>query len=41
MNVAWAYGPPTERKVAVKLIREAYENSITFFNTEGSVRPLY
>lgn len=33
MNVAWAYGPPTDRKVAVKLIREAYENGVTFFDT--------
>jgi len=33
MNIAWAYGPPTDRKEAVKLIRVAYECGVTFFDT--------
>jgi aryl-alcohol dehydrogenase-like predicted oxidoreductase len=33
MNIAWAYGPPTDRKEAVKLIRAAYERGVTFFDT--------
>lgn len=34
MNLAGMYGPPTERKVAVKLIRDAYEQGgATFFDT--------
>jgi aryl-alcohol dehydrogenase-like predicted oxidoreductase len=33
MNFAWAYGPPTERKHAIKVIRAAYERGVTFFDT--------
>ncbi len=33
MNVAWAYGPPIERKDAVRLIHDAYERGVTFFDT--------
>ncbi len=33
MNVAWAYGPPTDRQQAVKVIRAAYERGVTFFDT--------
>jgi aryl-alcohol dehydrogenase-like predicted oxidoreductase len=33
MNVAWAYGPPIDRQQAIKVIREAYERGVTFFDT--------
>jgi len=33
MNVAWAYGPPINRNDAVRLIRDAYERGVTFFDT--------
>jgi aryl-alcohol dehydrogenase-like predicted oxidoreductase len=33
MNFAWAYGPQTDRQQAIKVIREAYERGITFFDT--------
>jgi aryl-alcohol dehydrogenase-like predicted oxidoreductase len=33
MNVAWAYGPPTSKEQAVKLIRAAYDRGVTFFDT--------
>jgi aryl-alcohol dehydrogenase-like predicted oxidoreductase len=33
MNFAWAYGPPTDRQQAIKVIREAYERGVTFFDT--------
>jgi aryl-alcohol dehydrogenase-like predicted oxidoreductase len=33
MNVAWAYGPPTSKEDAIKLICAAYERGVTFFDT--------
>lgn len=33
MNIAWAYGPPIDRNDAIRLIREAYERGVTFFDT--------
>jgi aryl-alcohol dehydrogenase-like predicted oxidoreductase len=33
MNFAWAYGPPTDRQHAIKVIRAAYESGVTFFDT--------
>ncbi len=33
MNFAWAYGPPSDRQQAIKVIRAAYERGITFFDT--------
>jgi aryl-alcohol dehydrogenase-like predicted oxidoreductase len=33
MNFAWAYGPPTDRQHAIKVIRAAYELGVTFFDT--------
>lgn len=33
MNIAWAYGPPTDRKVAVELIRNAHQAGTNFFDT--------
>jgi aryl-alcohol dehydrogenase-like predicted oxidoreductase len=33
MNIAWAYGPSIDRTDAVRLIREAYDRGVTFFDT--------
>lgn len=33
MNVAWAYGPPISKQDAIKIIRAAYDSSVTFFDT--------
>lgn len=33
MNVAWAYGPPPDRSEAVRLIRSAFDQGVTFFDT--------
>lgn len=33
MNIAWAYGNPPTKEDAVKLIRNAYEQSVRFFDT--------
>jgi aryl-alcohol dehydrogenase-like predicted oxidoreductase len=33
MSFAWAYGPPTDRQHAIKVIRAAYERGVTFFDT--------
>ncbi len=33
MNIAWAYGPPTDPQHAVRLIRAAHERGATFFDT--------
>jgi aryl-alcohol dehydrogenase-like predicted oxidoreductase len=33
MNIAWAYGNPPSKEDAVKLIRNAYEQGISFFDT--------
>lgn len=33
MNVAWAYGPPVDRKTAILLIRAGYDQGVTFFDT--------
>jgi aryl-alcohol dehydrogenase-like predicted oxidoreductase len=33
MNVAWAYGNPPSKEDAVKLIRAAYDQGVTFFDT--------
>jgi aryl-alcohol dehydrogenase-like predicted oxidoreductase len=41
MNIAWAYGPSTEKRQAVKLIRAAYENGTTFFDTAEVYGPFY
>lgn len=39
MNFDWAYGPPTDRKDAVKLIRTAYERGVTIFDTAEAYGP--
>jgi aryl-alcohol dehydrogenase-like predicted oxidoreductase len=41
MNIAWAYGPPTDKKVAIKLIRSAHERGVTFFDTAEVYGPFY
>lgn len=33
MGLSFGYGPATEKEAAIKLIREAYEQGITFFDT--------
>jgi len=33
MNIAWAYGPPTDRQQAIRLVRSAHERGVTFFDT--------
>jgi aryl-alcohol dehydrogenase-like predicted oxidoreductase len=41
MNIAWAYGPSTNKKDAVQLIRTAYDNGATFFDTAEVYGPFY
>lgn len=33
MNLTWAYGPGVDENTAVSLIRSAYEQGVTFFDT--------
>jgi len=33
MNLAWAYGPPVDKKHAISMIQAAYEKGVTFFDT--------
>jgi aryl-alcohol dehydrogenase-like predicted oxidoreductase len=33
MNFAWAYGPPTNKQDAIKAIRSAFEQGVTYFDT--------
>jgi aryl-alcohol dehydrogenase-like predicted oxidoreductase len=33
MNFAWAYGPPTDRENAIRVIRAAHDRGVTFFDT--------
>ncbi|MCE5307971.1 MAG: aldo/keto reductase [Acidobacteriales bacterium] len=33
MNVAWGFGPPVDRKDAIRLIRAAYDRGVTLFDT--------
>ena len=39
MNFDWAYGPPTDRKEAIKAIRSAYDSGVTFFDTAEAYGP--
>jgi aryl-alcohol dehydrogenase-like predicted oxidoreductase len=41
MNIAWAYGPPTEKQKAIEIIRKAYETGITLFDTAEVYGPFY
>src|SRR5512133_1766596 len=33
MELSWAYGPPTDKAQAIKMIRNAFERGVTFFDT--------
>ena len=33
MNLVWAYGPPVDRNHAISVIRAAYDEGVTFFDT--------
>jgi aryl-alcohol dehydrogenase-like predicted oxidoreductase len=33
MHVAWGFGPPIEKKAAIRLIRETYERGVTYFDS--------
>ena len=39
MGLSFGYGPPTDKQDAVKLIRSAYEQGITFFDTAEAYGP--
>jgi aryl-alcohol dehydrogenase-like predicted oxidoreductase len=39
MGLSFAYGPPTDKQVAIKLIRSAYEMGVTFFDTAEAYGP--
>jgi aryl-alcohol dehydrogenase-like predicted oxidoreductase len=39
MGLSFAYGPATDRPEAIKLIRTAFENGITFFDTAEAYGP--
>jgi len=41
MNFAWAYGPPTDRQHAIKVILAAYERGVTFFDTAEVYGPFF
>lgn len=41
MNIAWAYGQPTDKKKAIEIIRKAYESGITLFDTAEVYGPFY
>jgi aryl-alcohol dehydrogenase-like predicted oxidoreductase len=41
MNVAYAYGPSTPKKEAIKLFREAFDQGVTFFDTAEVYGPFY
>ena len=33
MNMVWAYGPPVDKDHAISVIRAAYDQGVTFFDT--------
>ena len=39
MGLSFGYGPATEKQAAVALIREAFENGVTFFDTAACYGP--
>lgn len=39
MNVAWGFGPPVDRKDAIRLIRAAHERGVTLFDTAEAYGP--
>ncbi|UMY66575.1 MULTISPECIES: aldo/keto reductase [unclassified Flavobacterium] len=41
MNIAWAYGNPTPKEDAIRVIQSAYEKGIRFFDTAEVYGPFY
>lgn len=41
MNIAYAYGPRTDKADAIRLFREAYDNGVIFFDTAEVYGPFY
>lgn len=41
MNIAWAYGPRTEKVAAIKLVRDAFDAGHRFFDTAEIYGPFY
>jgi aryl-alcohol dehydrogenase-like predicted oxidoreductase len=39
MNVAWGFGPPIDKRDAVKLIRHAYDRGVTYFDSAEAYGP--
>ena len=39
MGLSFAFGPPTDRPEAIKLIRAAYDRDVTFFDTAEAYGP--
>lgn len=39
MGLSYGYGPATEKELAIKLIRTAYEDGVTFFDTAEAYGP--
>jgi predicted aldo/keto reductase-like oxidoreductase len=39
MNLTWAYGPGVDKNTGVALIRSAYEQGVTFFDTAEAYGP--
>jgi aryl-alcohol dehydrogenase-like predicted oxidoreductase len=41
MNLAWAYGAPMDEKLAIELVRKAFETGVRFFDTAEVYGPFY
>lgn len=41
MNIAYAYGPPTDRETGIRLFRAAYDRGVTFFDTAEVYGPFF
>lgn len=39
MNLAWGFGPPIDRRDAIRLVRAAYDRGVTFFDTAEAYGP--
>src|SRR5438045_8325267 len=39
MGLSYGYGPPTDKQVAITLIRAAFERGVTFFDTAEAYGP--
>src|ERR1700760_8541 len=39
MGLSFAYGPALEKQAGIKLLRDAYENGVTFFDTAEAYGP--